>query len=168
MIKMKLKDLKCISDNVNIDDYLKLYKYVRDNMEHPEWLGTFTKDEVIDILNIGGKIWLYSNDLDLVCSCFYIPASNKSLRKHNIEYDEEVTGSLGPIMVSPDYVGNGLQMEMQKVFNDYCISIGKKYVFTKVHADNIYSIRNILKDGYIETDYYENERGMNKAYIKKI
>lgn len=53
---MKLEDLKCISDNVNIDDYLKLYKYVRDNMEHPEWLGTFTKEEVVDILGIGGKI----------------------------------------------------------------------------------------------------------------
>ena len=165
---MKLEDLKCISDNVNIDDYLKLYKYVRDNMEHPEWLGTFTKEEIVDILNIGGKIWLYSNDLDLVCSCFYIPASNKSLRKHNIEYDEEVTGSLGPIMVSPDYVGNGLQIEMQKVFNDYCMNIGKKYIFTKVHADNIYSINNILKDEYIETDYYQTERGMNKAYIKKL
>ena len=71
-------------------------------------------------------------------------------------------------MVSPDYVGNGLQMSMQKVFNDYCMNIGKKYIFTKVHADNIYSIRNILKDGYVETDYYENERGMNKAYIKKL
>lgn len=165
---MQLNDLKCVSNNVNIDDYLRLYKYVRDNMEHPEWLGTFTKEEVVDILSKGGKIWLYSNDIDLICSCFYIPASNKSLRKHNIEYDEEVTGSLGPIMVSPDYVGNGLQIAMQKVFNKYCSDIGKKYIFTKVHADNIYSIKNILKDGYVETDYYKSERGMNKAYIKKL
>ena len=165
---MKFEDLKCIEDNVNLDDYLKLYKYVRDNMEHPEWLGTFTKDEVIDILNNGGKIWLYYNDKDLVCSCFYIPSSNKSLLKHNISYDESITGSLGPIMVSPDYVGHGYQSKMQKVFNDYNISLGNKYVFTKVHSDNIYSIRNIEKDGYIETHEYLSDRGMNKAYIKEL
>ena len=40
---MSFNELKCVSDNVNLDDYLKLYKYVRDNMEHPEWLGTFEK-----------------------------------------------------------------------------------------------------------------------------
>lgn len=31
-----LKKLKCVSENVNLDDYLFLYKYVRDNMEHKE------------------------------------------------------------------------------------------------------------------------------------
>lgn len=165
---MKLNDLKCVSENVNLDDYLKLYKYVKDNMEHPEWLGTFERDEIIDILANGGKIWLYYNNNDLVCSQFYIPASNKSLRKHYIEYDESITGSLGPIMVSPDYIGNGLQYEMMKAFDRYCNDIGKKYIFTKVHADNIYSINNILKDGYIKTDTYESERGLNNAYIKKI
>lgn len=53
---MNLNELKCVSDNVNLDDYLKLYKYVRDNMEHPEWLGTFTRDEIVDILSNDGKI----------------------------------------------------------------------------------------------------------------
>ena len=165
---MSFNELKCVSENVNLDDYLKLYKYVRDNMEHPEWLGTFTKEEIVDILSKGGKIWLYSYDLDLVCSMFYIPARNKSLRKHNINYDESITGSLGPIMVSPDYIGNGFQSEMLKVFNEYCKDIGKKYIFSKVHADNINSLNNFLKDNYVVTDIYENERGMNKSLLKKL
>ena len=42
-----LENLNCVSKNVNLDDYLYLYKYVRDNMENPEWLGTFTKEEII-------------------------------------------------------------------------------------------------------------------------
>lgn len=165
---MNLDNLKCVSDNVNIDDYLKLYKYVRDNMEHPEWLGTFTKDEVIDFLKEEGKIWLYYSGNNMVCSMFYLPVYNKTLRKHNISYDETDTGSLGPIMVSPDYVGHGLQMQMMKVFNQYCKQINKKYIFTKVHSDNIYSIRNVLKYGYIVTNEYENERGKNKTFIKEL
>ena len=31
--------------NVNLDEYLWLYNYVRDNMEHPEWLGDFSKED---------------------------------------------------------------------------------------------------------------------------
>ena len=33
---MNLTALKEVSDNVNLDEYLWLYDYVRDNMEHPE------------------------------------------------------------------------------------------------------------------------------------
>ena len=38
MIIMKLSDLREVSENVNLDEYLELYKYVRDNMEHKELL----------------------------------------------------------------------------------------------------------------------------------
>ena len=165
---MRLDNLTCISNNVNLDDYLNLYQYVLDNMEHPEWLGTFTREEIIDILKNDGKIWLFYYNNEKVCSMFYIPSNNKSLIKHNINYDENETGSLGPIMVSPEYIGHGLQSQMMYMFNEYCKSIGKKYIFTKVCKDNIYSVRNIEKDGYILTDRYINERGENNAYIKCI
>lgn len=68
-------------------------------MEHHEWLGTFTLDEIKEILSIGGKIWMYYDKDISVCSVFYIHTSNKSLKKHNIEYDESITESLGPIEV---------------------------------------------------------------------
>ena len=163
---MKLKDLKEVSENVNIDEYLYLYNYVRDHMEHPEWLGTFTKEEIEELLKGEGKIWLYYDGKIPVCSVFYLPTSNKSLRKHNVEYDELETGALGPIMVRHEYVGNGLQREMQNVLNNYAKSIGKKHMFTKAHSDNIYSIRNILQDGYKLIDEYTDERGPNSAFIK--
>ena len=163
---MKLSDFKEISENIDIDEYLYLYKYVRNNMEHPEWLGTFEKEEIEDILKNGGKIWMYYDKKTPVCSVFYIPVKNKTLRKHNVNYDETITGSLGPIMVSKEYVGNGLQTEMLKVLNEYVKSIGKTHMFTKAHSDNIYSIRNILKDGYEVVNEYTNERGPMTAFIK--
>ena len=166
MIIMKLSDLKEISNNVNLEEYLYLYNYVRDNMDHPEWLGTFTLDEIKNILNNGGKIWMYYDKDIPVCSVFYIPSSNKALRKHNVEYDENDTGSLGPVMVRKEYVGNGLQLAMQEVINNYAKELGMTHLFTKAHYDNIYSIRNILKDGYKIIDNYENERGPMTAFIK--
>ncbi len=163
---MKLTDLKEVSDSVNLDEYLYLYNYVRDNMEHPEWLGTFTLEEIKKILSNDGKIWIYYDKNIPVCSVFYIPASNESLKKHNIEYDESITGSLGPVMVRKEYVGNGLQIAMLEVLNDYAKSIGKEHMFTKAHCDNIYSIRNILKDGYRIVDQYENSRGKMIVFVK--
>ena len=163
---MELFDLKEVSNNINIDEYLYLYNYVRDNMEHPEWLGTFTKEEIEKILKIGGKIWMYYDKEVPVCSVFYIPSSNKSLQKHNINYDEKDTGSLGPIMVRKEYIGNGLQTAMLEVVDNYTKSIGKTHIFTKAHSDNIYSIQNILSNGYKVVDKYENERGPMLVLIK--
>ena len=163
---MRLNDLVETNENINIDDYLELYNNVRDNMSNPEWLGTFTKEEIENILNQGGKIWLYYDRNNPVCSVFYMPVNNKTLNKYKIDYDEKVTGSLGPIMVRKEYIGNGLQNEMLKVLDNYIKSIGKSHIFTKTHSDNIYSIRNLLNNGYKIVDEYENERGKNKAFIK--
>lgn len=162
------ENLKCISDNVNLNDYLKLYTYVRENMANPEWLGTFSLSEIQEILSNGGKIWLYYDNENLVCSMFYIPANQKTLDKRNINTLEKETGSLGPIMVSPDYVGNGYMLKMLNVFNKYCVSIGMKYIFTKAHSENLYSINNIYKDGYILVDEYQNERGKMSAFLKSL
>lgn len=111
---MSLKNFKEVSSNVNLDEYLYLYNYVRDN----------------------------------------------------IEYDESITGRLGPIMVRKEYVGKGLQTEMLKVLNEYVKNIEKTHMFTKAHSDNIYSIRNILKDGYKIIDEYVNEKGPMTAFVK--
>ena len=163
---MRLNDLKEVNDNVNLDDYLELYSEVRNKMDHPEWLGVFKKEEINELLKMGGKIWLYYDGDIPVCSFFYIPANNKTLKKHNISYDESITGSLGPIMVRKEYVGNGLQREMLKILDEYVKGIGKTHMFTKTHGDNIYSINNILKDGYSLVDEYTNERGKMKAFVK--
>ena len=39
-------------------------------------------------------------------------------------------------------------------------------MFTKAHRNNIYSIKNILKDEYKVIHEYENERGPMSAFIK--
>lgn len=163
-----LKNYKCENEKMNLDDYLKLYKYVRDNMIHPEWLGTFTKEEIEEILLTGGKIWLYYDNKNLVCSMFYMPIEKKILLKHNVDLEENFVGSLGPIMASPDYVGHGLQREMMNVLVNYCRSINKKYIFTKVCSDNVYSLNNMLKCDFKVVDQYINERGSNTALIKKL
>lgn len=60
----------------------------------------------------------------------YIPSNNKTLKKHNLKYDENLVGACGLIMVNPKYVGNKFQKQMLELLDEYCKSIGKKiYIY---------------------------------------
>ena len=99
----------------------------------------------------------------------YIPSNNKTLEKHNLKYDEKLVGSCGPIMVNPKYVGNKFQKQMLELLDKYCKSIGKIYIFTKVHPDNIYSINYFVGDGYKFVETYKTSSGEPRSvYFKEI
>ncbi len=167
---MELKNFVCQNENNNLDKYLEFYQRVRDNMEHPEWLGTFTKDELKMLLEHGAKLFNYYNNDLIVCSFLYLPCTNKSLQKHNINYDESIVGSCGPIMVNPDYIGNGLQKQMIEEFDNYCRLLNKQFAYTKIHPDNSYCINNFLKENYkfLQTYTSPKDGEIRNDYLKKL
>ena len=166
---MKINEFNCISKNNNIDEYLKFYKYVKSNMKEPSWLGEFSLNDLKNILNNEGKLFNFYDNNIIVCSMLYIPSNNKTLEKHNLKYDEKLVGSGGPNMVNPKYVGNKFQKQMLELLDKYCKSIGKIYIFTKVHPDNIYSINNFVGDGYKFVETYKTSSGEPRSvYFKEI
>lgn len=166
---MKINEFNCISEHNDIDEYLKFYKYVKSNMKEPSWLGEFSLNELKNILNNEGKLFNFYDNNIIVCSMLYIPSNNKTLKKHNLNYDEKLVGSCGPIMVNPKYVGNKFQKQMLELLDKYCKSIGKRYIFTKVHPDNIYSINNFVSDGYKFVETYKTSSGEPRSvYFKEI
>ena len=166
---MKINEFNCISEHNNIDEYLEFYKYVKSNMKEPSWLGEFSLNELKNILNNEGKLFNFYDNNIIVCSMLYIPSNNKTLEKHNLKYYEKLVGSCGPIMVNPKYVGNKFQKQMLELLDKYCKSIGKRYIFTKVHPDNIYSINNFISDGYKFVETYKTSSGeLRSVYFKEI
>ena len=166
---MKINEFNCISEHNNIDEYLEFYKYVKSNMKEPSWLGEFSLNELINILNNEGKLFNFYDNNTIVCSMLYIPSNNKTLEKHNLKYDEDLVGSCGPIMVNPEYVGNKFQKQMLELLDMYCKNIDKRYIFTKVHPDNIYSINNFVSDGYKFVETYKTSSGESRSvYFKEI
>ena len=166
---MKINEFNCISEHNDIDEYLEFYKYVKSNMKEPSWLGEFSLNDLKNILNNEGKLFNFYDNNIIVCSMLYIPSNNKTLEKHNLKYDEKLVGSCGPIMVNPKYVGNKFQKQMLELLDKYCKSIGKRYIFTKVHPDNIYSINNFVSDGYKFVETYKTSSGEPRSvYFKEI
>ena len=167
---MLLKEFTCQTKNNDLNKYLEFYQEVRDNMEHPEWLGTFTKEELEMLLNNGAKLFNYYDKDIIACSFLYLPCTNKSLQKHNINYDESIVGSCGPIMVNKRYIGNGLQSQMIEEFDNYCRLLNKQYAYTKIHPDNFYCINNFIKANYefLQTYTSPKDGEVRNDYLKKL
>ncbi len=166
---MKLSELNVQNTDIDLDKYIEFRENVRSKMEHPEWLGEISKEELEEMLSIGGKIWLYSEGDIPVCSLMFIPAGEDAKQDLEIDgIDYNLMGDIGPVFVNFDYLGNGLMYQMLLEYDKYLNSIGYKYVMTTVHPDNIFSSRNMLKNGMKKVLQKTFERGIRDIYFKEL
>ena len=165
---MKLDELLCINDNINLDEYIEFRNIVKDNMEHPDWLGDFSKEDLVKLLDIGSKIWIYYLEGTPVCSMMSIPADQRSIDKFDLDLDYKEVVDYGPMFVNPKYVGNGLQYQMIQELDNYCREKGYKYAASTIHPDNTYSLNNIIKDNFEYKNTKEFSRGKRSIYLKKL
>lgn len=165
---MELSDLKCIDENINVEEYLDFYQIVRDSIEDPEWLGLFTKEKILNILKQGGKIWIYYYLNEIVCSFMYIPADKEAIDLFDININLDFVGECGPIIVSPKYRGNGLQIQMLNILEEYCVTKDLNLLLTTIHPNNIYSINNFIKKDYKFIKPLFLNRGKRNLYVKEL
>ena len=165
---MKLEELTCISEDIDIDKYINFREQVKQNMVNPEWLGDFSKEDLINMLENKSKIWIYYLDNEPICSMMLITVEENTLLNFGLDLDPQEVVSYGPMFVNFQFIGNGLQSQMLKKLDDYCINLGYKYVITTVHPDNSYSIENIVKSNFELRDTKEFKRGIRNIYFKKL
>lgn len=165
---MNLNSLKCIDNNIDLDKYIEYREYVKSYMEHPEWLGDFTKEDLEKLLNSGTKIWIYYLDNNFVCSMMTIPSSEKDMIKFELDLDYKKVIDYGPMFVNPKYVGNKLQYQMLNELDKYSIDKNYNFVVATIHPDNIYSINNFIKDNFKQTSTKEFKRGLRNIYVRKL
>lgn len=165
---MKLESLECISEDIDIDEYIDFREMIKQHMEHPEWLGDFSKDDLINMLNNNSKIWIFYINSEAVCSMMFIPCDENALNKFGLDLDFREVASYGAMFVNPKYFGNNLQYQMLKFIDDYAINNGYKYAVGTIHPDNIYSINNFVRDKFALVDTKNFKRGVRNIYFKKI
>ena len=159
-----------------IDAYLGFIKYVKANMEHPEWLGEFTKEEYISMLGNNSVIYIWTfheneskmfTDLDQFVACgMLIPSRQKDLDNFlqtDLNFEEVV--DFGPEAVHPDYIGNGLQSDVIK-FLEKNADEKFKHGLATVDPDNVYSMRNLLNNGFENVARVELKRGTRDVLRK--
>lgn len=65
---MKLKNLELKTIESNFQIYIEFYSKVVENLPDKSWLGLFNEDKIKDVLNNDGKIWIWTNKKEIVCS----------------------------------------------------------------------------------------------------
>ena len=167
-MKINLTNLKCVSENINLNKYIEFRDIVKSNMEHPEWLGDLTKEDLSNMLNCGSKIWIYYMNDEPVCSMMAIPATKKDLDKFELDLNFNEVMDYGPIMVNPKFLGNSLQYQMTNKLDIYSINKGCKYAVATIHPDNIYCLNNVEKMNFKFIREKEFSRGNRKIYLKEL
>ena len=166
--KLNISNLTSISENIDLDEYIKIREEVKMGMEYPEWLGDFSKEDLINELNNNAKIWLYYDNDNLVCSMMILPCSLHAITKFELDINYKDAIDYGPMFVCQEYIGNGLQYQMLKELDKYCKDKGYKYAISTVHPDNKYSIVNFLKDDFKLHKEKNFTRGRRNIYVKKL
>ena len=170
--------IKKLTEN-ELDIYLEYIAYVKVNMEHPEWLGNFSKEDLAFLMNNNTEIyiWTFGENLEkpftdinqFVGSGIIIPSTQKDLEKFlQIDSNFEEVIDMGPEAVHPDYIGNGLQSDIIIYLENVAKEKGYKYALGTVAPDNIYSIRNLLKNDYEIVARVELKRGTREVLRKKL
>ena len=165
---MNLDDLIVQDNNIDIDKYISFREEVKKHMEYPEWLGDFSKEDLVSLLDNDAKIWIYYDNKEPICSMMIIPAREKDLVKFSLDLDYKEVIDYGPMFVNPKYWGKGLQQQMLEKLNNYCLNEGYKYAVGTIHPDNKYSINNLEKNGFEYKGNREFSRGMRNIYLKKL
>lgn len=168
VISLKLEELNCINESIDLGKYIEFREYVKENMTHPDWLGDFSKNDLIYMLNNNSKIWIYYLKEEPICSMMLIPSDENALSKFELDLDYKDVVDYGPMFVNSKYIGNGLQYQMLKVLDEYCINKKYKYAISTIHPDNIYSINSLIKDKFIFFNQKEFKRGLRNIYLKTL
>ena len=165
---MKLDELRVEFENIDLDKYISYREDIKKNMEYPDWLGDFQKSDLEFLLSIGSKLWIFYNGDEYVSSMMLIPSDEKSINKFGLNLDYKDVVDYGPMFVNPKYRGNKLQAQMLEYLDIYSKDLGYKFVASTIHPDNIYSINNLINDGFKYIDTKEFSRGTRNIYLKEL
>lgn len=165
---MNLSDLRIENEYIDLDKYILYREDVKKSMEHPDWLGDFQKQDLEYLLSHGSKLWIFYNGEEYVSSMMLIPSDEKSLKKFELDLEITDVVDYGPMFVNPKYRGNKLQAQMLVYLDEYSKSVGYKYAASTIHPDNVYSINNLVNDGFIYKGTKEFTRGIRNIYLKNL
>lgn len=162
-----------------LDAYLEFVSFVKENMEHPEWLGDFSKSDYVKMINNNAVIYVWTTmdninkeleEIDQFVACgMLIPAKRTDMVKFmqtDLNYKEVI--DFGPEIVHPKYVGNGIQRDVLEYLEIIAKGLGYKHFIGTVDPDNIYSIRNLLKMDWGIVNKVELSRGTRLVLRKDV
>ena len=135
------------------ENYIRMLQEVQAAMDNQEWFFLDPPEEIREMMESGMmQLWVAEEDGRMAGAFDYI---YPGLGEMNYGYDLDFTreellrvAQMDTAAVYPAYRGRGLQkILMEKAAEEISRTPGR-ILLTTVHPDNVYSLNNILKQGY--------------------
>ena len=84
------------------------------------------------------------------------------------ELKEELKKELKKTSRRVDIITAFCKIDSLKYLDEYVKTKGYKITIGTIHPDNIYSINNLIKDGFVLTGKRSFKRGPRNIYVKKL
>ena len=133
--------------------FLRLLREAKEAMTNPEWFFLDPPEEVRAFLKAGVmELWV-AMDGDRMAGVFDI--LHPGLDAYNYGYDLGLSEDellrvvqMDTAAVHPDYRGRGLQKKLMETAEAEIRKEPRRILLCTVHPDNIFSLNNVLKQGY--------------------
>ena len=141
-------------DVADTENLIQLLYEVRDAMPNKEWFFLDPPEDIREMMANGSmKLWV-AMDGERLAGAFDILIPG--LGEYNYGYDLDFTEeellrvvNMDSAAVHPDYRGMGLQKRLMQEAEKYIRAAGGQILLCTVHPDNLYSLNNVLNQGYV-------------------
>lgn len=135
------------------EQFIRLLQETKAAMTNQDWFFLDPAEEIREMMEKGSmELWV-AMDGDRVAGAFDL--IRPGLESYNYGYDLDFTESdllrvvqMDTAAVHPDYRGMGLQKRLMETAEREIRKESGRILLCTIHPDNIYSLNNVLKQGY--------------------
>ena len=138
----------------DLEAFIRLLYEVRDAMPNKECFFLDPPEDIREMMVNGSmKLWV-AMDGDCLAGAFdiLIPGLSENNYGYDLGFTEEEllrVVNMDSAAVHPDYRGQGLQKRLMQEAEKYIRAAGNRILLCTVHPDNLFSLNNVLNQGYV-------------------
>ena len=136
------------------ENYIRLLRESKAAMANPEWFCVDPPEEIREMMQSGMmRLWV-AMDADRLAGAFdyLVPGLESYNYGYDLGFDEAMllrVVQMDSAAVHPDYRGQGLQKRLMESAEEEIRRESGRILLCTVHPDNVYSLRNVLNQGYV-------------------
>lgn len=138
--------IKSLNPN-EINKMLEFQAHVIEGMSRAEFFFPLKYDDFLyPIIHDGGVFYVEDEGKIIAFVVLILDPLNAVLEEYKLDSDNIAV--LDSIMVDEKYRGNKFQKQLEEYITKLAVKNKNKALVATVHPDNIYSLNNLLNDGY--------------------